>query len=97
MSNISLLQKSFAANVNLWPNGQIFVQFDGFSKNIYILKKFKFQLLKFYLFFKASAEQNIIIQGINYIQSKTCIKFFYRTNQVDYVRVFKGQGCNSAV
>ena len=83
MSNISLLQKSFAANVNLWPNGQIFVQFDGFSKNIYILKKFKFpnkELEKVIEFIKIcmrslksleSLPKNIkmLIKYVNYVES----------------------------
>jgi hypothetical protein len=38
-----------------------------------------------------------IRNGMNDIQSKTCIRFINRSNQVDYVRIFSGAGCYSYV
>jgi Astacin (Peptidase family M12A) len=47
--------------------------------------------------FSAQAENNIIISGLVELQSKTCVRFVYRTNHVDYIQIINGAGCYSRV
>lgn len=45
----------------------------------------------------AQMQRNIIRNAMNEIELKTCIRFVERSNQVDFVEVFAGNGCWSAV
>ncbi|GFY68877.1 high choriolytic enzyme 2 [Trichonephila inaurata madagascariensis] len=41
--------------------------------------------------------RNIIYQAIEQYHRHTCVRFVPRTNQTDYIRIFSGNGCWSAV
>ncbi|XP_015912373.1 astacin-like metalloprotease toxin 5 [Parasteatoda tepidariorum] len=44
-----------------------------------------------------SNAHGVIQQGINDYHMHTCVRFVPRTNEANYIRVFKGQGCYSHV
>lgn len=43
----------------------------------------------------AQAEQNIVREGLQEIQSKSCVRFVARTTQPDYIEIINNGGCYS--
>lgn len=46
---------------------------------------------------KANQEKMVVMEGLREIEKYTCIRFVQRTFQNDFVLVFNGQGCYSAL
>lgn len=55
----------------------------------------KFLIWKFFI--AAQTQHNIIRNAMNEIERNSCIRFVPRSNQIDYVEIFAGNGCWSFV
>jgi len=84
-----------------WPKGQIFVKFSArFGEKINKSKKSfllnYFQILNYTILDKN--DFNKIAQAMQIISSQTCIRFYYHSNQKDYVDITSNRaGCFAAV
>jgi Astacin (Peptidase family M12A) len=43
----------------------------------------------------AQAQRNVVTEGLQEIERRTCVRFVARTTQTDYVEIINGGGCYS--
>lgn len=90
LNDASAIEESAVYTDKKWPNAVIpFEISDEYSKNILFIFEWNLHYIYLKIIYLASDEKQVIQNAMNDFQSKSCIKFTHRSNEEDYVYIWK--------